>query len=1350
MPDHHDTDRTAQRLEQLEARLGELERDEAWRSLIGHLEVVTWRRRPDKSLALLAGPVESLTGVDPHRLLSGQAGWDDLIHPEDLPRTIESRGKALAAGRVCRVDYRIVGADGRERWVREHSRAAADEAGRPADLDALVFDIDDQKSAESAEARSEAHYRFLADSALVGVYLHQDDQFRYVNRRLAEMFGFDSPEELIGRTPWDLVHPEDREKLKARGQFRQTEEPASARYVFRGLRRDGEVVWIEIHATHVTHHGRPANMGHLIDVTDEHRAEVELERRRLVFDVLFRTTPLAVALVNDQGLITALNPAFERLFGYSAAQAKGRTIDDLIVPPDLQEEGREYTRKTLEEWEVCQVEGIRHRRDGGRVRVWMSSSPVIIAGRLRGAFVTYTDITDRHRAEEALRAGYEQLRALHRLSLVATRSLAVPEFIEAVLDEVVAITGVESPGLFLWDETEQRLILADHRGLSNEFFEQIKSVELGRGATGQAAQERQPLFIDDYQAWSLAREDAKKEGMASMVAIPLLAQDRLLGALIVPSRSRRPFSDADKRQYTSIGQIVSASLANILLYAEAKDSEQRFRDVAVFTGDWIWETNVDGICTYSSPVVKSVVGFEAEEIVGRHFADFFPAQTRDEDARRMARAYRDHQEVSGLISTVLHADGHEVIIERFGRPLLDEAGRVIGYRGVNRDVTEQRQAWRAVRASEEKYRHLVTEIEEGFFETDRRGSISFANPALCRLIEGDLDDILGLSQRDFVAPYDQGRVYEVFNQIYRTGRPERTLEHDIITRQGEIRRVEVSAALIRDEKGQKLGFRGVIRDMTQRRQTEMMLRASEEKYRSLIEKAPIGIRINRDGRCLYLNPRLFEMLGLEDPGQAIERPVLEFYDPRDRDLVREHEERLLRGEDVPPMFEARGLTLDGRTIILGHLLTQVVYEGRPAVLAFIEDITARMEARQERESLQIRLAHANKMESIGRLAGGIAHDFNNILEGILGYASLAQRKSDDADTVGRSLKIIERAALRAAELTQQLLGFARQGKYEVEPVDIGRLVQRVLTLISRTFDRAIDVTTAIEPDLKAVLGDPGQLENCLLNLCINARDAMTEGGRLRLEAKNVLLDEEYCRAHVPAQPGDHVCVSVIDTGVGIDPAHRERIFDPFFTTKEGGTGLGLAMAYGIIRNHDGHIDVTSEPQKGSSFRVFLPATSRPASDIGEPAVGNDVVAGGDETILVVDDEEVIRSFAEEVLAELGYRVLLAEDGREAVRVFRDHADEVDLVILDLVMPGMSGLEALKNILSLRPEAEVLLSSGFSGGQRVDEMLAAGAKGLLRKPYRMTDLAAKVRELLDQRKSRGGNDSPGLDNPVNST
>jgi len=1346
MPDHHDTDRTAQRLAQLEARLAELEKDEAWRSLIEHLGVVTWRRRADESLVMLAGPVAALTGVDPDRLLSGQVKWDDLIHPEDRPRALESRAAALAAGTVGQVDYRVAGTDGRERWVREHSRAVADPAGEPADLDALVFDLGDGKRVESAPAESEAPYRLLADSALVGVYLHQDDRFLYVNHRLAEMFGFDSPEDMIGLSPWDLVHPEDRETLRARGQIGPNQDPASSRYLFRGLRRDGQVVWIEIHATHAVHHGRPANMGHLIDVTDEHRAEVELERRRLVFDVLFRTTPLAVALVNDHGQITALNPAFERLFGYTAAEAKGRTIDDLIVPPDGLEEARQYTRKTLEGREVTQDEGVRHRQDGSPVRVWMSASPVIIASRLRGAFVTYTDVTDRHRAEEALRAGYEQLRALHNLSLVATRSMAVGEFVEAVLDEVVAITGVESPGLFLWDETEQRMNLAGHRGLSHEFFEQIKSVELGHGATGQAAQQRQPLFIDDYGAWPLARKGAKKEGIASVAAIPLLAQDRLLGALIIPSMSRQSFSQASQRQYSSIGQIVSASLANILLYAQAKESEQRFRDVAAFTGDWIWETDVDGICTYSSPVVKSVVGFEAEEVVGRHFADFFPPQTKDEDARRTARVYRDQREVSGLINTLLHADGHEVIIESFGRPLVDDAGQVIGYRGVNRDVTEQRQAWRAVRASEEKYRHLVTEIEEGFFETDRRGNLTFANPALCRLIDGHLDDILGLSQRDFVAPYDQTRVYQVFNQIYRTGQAVTALEHDIITRQGEIRRVEVSAAAIRDEEGQKLGFRGVIRDMTERRQTEMMLRASEEKYRSLIEKAPIGIRIDRDGRCLYLNPRLTEMLGLEDPGQAIERPVFEFYDPRDHDLIRDHEEGLLRGEDVPPMFEARGRTLDDRTVILSHLLTQVVYEGRPAVLTFIEDITARIEARQERESLQIRLAHANKMESIGRLAGGIAHDFNNILEGILGYASLAQRKADDPDTVGRSLKVIERSALRAAELTQQLLGFARQGKYEVEPVDVGRLIQRVLTLISRTFDRAIDVTTDIEPDLKAVLGDPGQLENCLLNLCINARDAMSEGGRLRIEARNVSLDEEYCRAHVPAQPGDHVRVSVIDTGVGIDPAHRERIFDPFFTTKEGGTGLGLAMAYGIIRNHDGHVDVNSEPGRGSTFSVFLPATSQPASDVAEPAAGDDVVAGGDETILVVDDEEVIRSFAEEVLTELGYRVLLAEDGREAGRVYRDQADEIDLVILDLVMPGMSGLEALKNILALRPEAEVLLSSGFSGGQRVDEMLAAGAKGLLRKPYRMTELATKVRELLDQRKPRGDD----LDNRGGST
>jgi PAS domain S-box-containing protein len=1320
---------TAERLARLEARIKQLQQDDFWQAWADHLEVVAWRRGPDDSLAVLAGPVQPLTGLEEAGLRSGQVRWDDRIHPDDRSLVVASRARARQSGASSRVDYRIVGDDGRARWVRETARFVADHSGRTC-LDGMVSSSAGTEANGFSPTESQAPYRALVDSALIGIYVHQDDRFVYVNHRLAEIFGYDSPEEMIGMTPWDLVHPKDRDLVRDRSAGRDGMDPVQGRYVFRGLRRDGTDVWIEIHPSVVSFKGQPARIGHLIDVTAEHRIEAELERRQVVFDVLFRTTPLSVALVDQDGLISGVNPAFEKLFGHGGAEARGRTVDELIAPPETLDECRQYTGMTLDQRQVTQAEGTRIRKDGSRVRVLMSASPVIVDGVLRGAFVTYTDVTERHRTEEALRTGYERLRALNRLSLVATRSLAPQEFVAAVLDELEGIDGVESPSLFIWDQPRRRLDLAGARGLSTRFFAHLEPIELGQGATGSAARVRRPLFIDDYQTWPGATDETKEEGVASLAVVPLLARDRLLGTLNILRRRLRPFSQEEKDLFVSIGQILSASLANTQLYAEVRESERRFQDVADFTGDWIWEMDADGICTYSSPAVKRVSGLEADAIIGRHFSEFFPAESRDETARRIIEIFHSRDKVDGLISTIGHADGHEVILETFGRQLLNDQGDLIGFRGVHRDVTEQRQAWSAVRASEEKYRHLVTEIQEGFYETDLEGRITFANPALGRLIGAPSESLLGMDHRVFVAAEDKPRVFSAVNRTFHTGRPVRTLECDMVSHRGEIRRVEASADLITDETGRKIGFRGVIRDITARRWAETMLRASEEKYRSLIERAPIGIRITQEGRGVYFNPQWLSMFGLKDADSVLGRPVSDFYHPDDRPLVRDREESLLAGAPGPVEFEARRLTPDDKTIILGHRLTKVVYEGRPAILAFVEDITARKEAEREREVFQSRLAEANKMESIGRLAGGIAHDFNNILEGILGYASLAKDKLEDRDQVGRALDIIENSALRAAELTQQLLGFARRGKDEIRPMDLRSLVERVLTLIGRTFDRAIDVATAIPEDLKAVPGDPGQIENCLLNLCINARDAMPRGGRLTIEVGNVFLDDAKARSLAGLRPGEYVQVSVTDTGVGIEAGHQGRIFEPFFTTKDGGTGLGLAMAYGIIRNHDGHIEVSSRPGEGSTFRFFLPATELPAVEAEEAPTGPEVLAGGRETILVVDDEEVIRSFAHEVLTELGYRVLLAEDGTRACELFGEMADRIDLVILDLVMPGLSGLEALKVMLNIQPQVTVLLSSGYSGGQRIDEMLAAGAKGLLRKPYRMVDLAAKVRDILD--------------------
>ncbi|MDZ7363392.1 MAG: ATP-binding protein [candidate division KSB1 bacterium] len=386
-------------------------------------------------------------------------------------------------------------------------------------------------------------------------------------------------------------------------------------------------------------------------------------------------------------------------------------------------------------------------------------------------------------------------------------------------------------------------------------------------------------------------------------------------------------------------------------------------------------------------------------------------------------------------------------------------------------------------------------------------------------------------------------------------------------------------------------------------------------------------------------------------------------------------------------------------------------------------------ANEEMQKLQQQLFQAQKMETIGTLAGGIAHDFNNLLVGILGTASLMKTAIDRNSLLHEHIQTIEQAALRASELTKQLLGFARAGKYEVHSVNLNDTIEELMKLISRTLDKDIAVTAQFADDLWLIEGDGNQLHQALLNICLNARDAMPNGGTLMLATENLEIETKTSSSHFNVAPGKYVHVVISDTGIGMDAATQARIFEPFFSTKERGkgTGLGLAMVYGIVRNHGGRIYVESAIGKGSSFHIYFPATQlaavipRPSPQLEAPP--------GRETILLIDDERVILDVASRILKQLGYGVLLAREGQEALRLFAERRHEIALVILDMVMPRLSGREVFRRLKEIDPQVRVLLSSGYSADGDAQAILNEGVIGFVQKPYLVSDLARAVKRAL---------------------
>ena len=504
------------------------------------------------------------------------------------------------------------------------------------------------------------------------------------------------------------------------------------------------------------------------------------------------------------------------------------------------------------------------------------------------------------------------------------------------------------------------------------------------------------------------------------------------------------------------------------------------------------------------------------------------------------------------------------------------------------------------------------------------------------------------------------------------------------------------------------------------RKQEEALRESEEKYRLLVENANDAIFVAQDDVVKYANPSTLRITGYSGE-ELTQIPFVNLIHPEDRDMVFGRYIRALKSERVTSNYSFRSINKTGEELWLQINSVLISWEGKPAILNFVRDTSA--EKRLEAQLMDIR-----KMEALGTLAGGIAHDFNNLLMGIQGRTSLMLMDTDFSQQHYEDLKGIEDIVKRAAGLNNQLLGFARKGKYQVNPTDLNKLVHKTSQMFGRT-NKDVRINTKFQEDLWTVEVDRSQIEQVLFSLFFNSHDAMPAGGELYLQTENVTLDESFTE---PDQlcAGKYVKMSVTDTGVGIDEAIRERIFEPFFTTKRmgRGTGLSLASAYGIIKNHSGMIHVYSKKDEGTTFSIYLPASEK---EIIEQKALPEEIFRGTETVLLVDDEDMIIDIGEKILKMMGYDVMTATSGRDALELYKENQIKIDLVVLDMIMPGISGGETYDRLKGINPNVKVLLSSGYSMDGQASEILKRGCSGFIQKPFRMSHLSQIIREILDK-------------------
>jgi two-component system, cell cycle sensor histidine kinase and response regulator CckA len=619
-------------------------------------------------------------------------------------------------------------------------------------------------------------------------------------------------------------------------------------------------------------------------------------------------------------------------------------------------------------------------------------------------------------------------------------------------------------------------------------------------------------------------------------------------------------------------------------------------------------------------IAASRIGYRADELLGRHFPDLFSPEVAEKRRVNLDRVKNTGKPVRFFEKREgMHFDSHFF-------PIANQDGKVTRIAIFARDITDQQEAEKALKESEEKYRTILESIEEGYYETDLAGNFTFFNESLCRIFGLPENRLQGMNYRKNTGEESARRLYRVFHEVYATGMPHKGAEYEILLDDGTRKHVEVSASLLRDREGRPAGFRGITRDIMERKRAE-----------------------------------------------------------------------------------------------------------------------------QERKRLEAQLHQAQRMEAIGTLAGGIAHDFNNLLMAMQGNASLMLLDKGPNHPDYDRLRNIEQYIRNAADLTKQLLGFARGGRYVVEATNLNDLMVKSSKMLGRA-KKEISIHTKYQEDLWGVAVDRGQIQQVLMNLFINAWQAMPEGGDLYLETENVALGEDDVRTF-DAVPGRYVKITVTDTGVGMDRKTLHRIFEPFFTTKAmgRGTGLGLASAYGIIKNHGGTIKAYSEPGAGSTFIIYLPAGDQERRTSSGEEKDRDEMLRGTETVLLVDDEDTVIEVGGQLLEKLGYTVMLAKGGKEAVAMV-SHAHEAkreeeggrghhppgvvsrapDLVILDMIMPDMGGGATFDRLKEIAPDMKILLSSGYSINGQAHEILKRGCDGFIQKPFNIYELSRKLREIMDRK------------------
>jgi two-component system, cell cycle sensor histidine kinase and response regulator CckA len=982
------------------------------------------------------------------------------------------------------------------------------------------------------------------------------------------------------------------------------------------------------------------------------------------------------------------------------------------------------------------------------ISVWESHSLTIL---FIAASTFVVSILMQHREEKsrsALLRSELELRNLNRTletlsgcNSVLVHAIDEPQLLNQICEIVVQVGGYHLAWVGYAEHDEGKAVrLIAKSGFDEGYAEKVQitwdETERGRGPVGKAIRTGEACIIRDIQQnpqFTPWRDDAVQRGYASVISLPLRSESQSIGALTIYAPEPDAFDDPEVNLLKELADDLSYGIKSLRNAAERRrtedtlrESEERYRMLFARSPHpmWIYDAETLAFLEVNDAAVAHY-GYSRKEFLQMTVDDIRPP----EDVTILLAALSNAQCGYTFSESSRHRkkDGTVIYVDIAAYRFIQH-GKLVSLILVN-DITERRRVEEAVRRSEAELRSFVENNPFGIFRSsiveDRLLSV---NPALVKMLGYASAEEL-LSRRlttNIIDPQEHEAILALLTRDGGEGSFS-GIDAQYRSKDGRIGTARFSGRLVRGSAAGSLVFEAIVEDITDRKQAEQALRDSEERFRQSVEGAPVGMYIQSDGILRYFNPAAVAMFGAETANQIIGRGYLEIIHPDSRPAVIERARRVLEERQAAPFLEERLLRLDGTSFDAEVTAVPFIFEGRSGALVFVRDITRRKREEERRRELEQQLRQAQKMEAVGRLAGGIAHDFNNILMVIQSYTEMLQDSLPDHDGLRKNTEQVMKAADRAASLTGQMLAFSRKQITSPVVLDLNAVIIEIAKMLKRLIGEDIEFRVDSANSLWTVLADSDQIAQVLMNLCVNSRDAMPQGGILTIATDNITVKNGLGHPYVSA--GEYVKLSVTDTGTGICKEEQERIFEPFFTTKElgKGTGLGLAMVYGIVKQSGGYVWVDSELGRGACFTIFLPkATGVIASNT---LAKSDAQPLGTETLLVAEDEEALREAICGYLSSLGYRVLAASSGEQALSIASTHDEHIDLLISDVVMPKMSGRELAQILGSIHPDLKTIYMSGYTD----DAVLRHGVQDMdttfLQKPFSLSTLALKVHDTL---------------------